>query len=81
MTVSDLQKRLKEAGPSDLAEINRKSLQMTRRMESEPLPINFYSELIKEKVLKHQVLLLTGETGSGKSTQLPQILHELMQDK
>ncbi|KAK8827845.1 hypothetical protein WA577_007392, partial [Blastocystis sp. JDR] len=38
------------------------------------LPINDYEKEIVESVKSHQVVIITGETGSGKSTQLPQIL-------
>ena len=38
------------------------------------LPINDYEKEIVESMNTHQVVIITGETGSGKSTQLPQIL-------
>eukprot|EP01031_Cornospumella_fuschlensis_P043696 gene43696-53438_t len=38
------------------------------------LPIHAYASKIVDCVKKHQVTVLVGETGSGKSTQLPQIL-------
>lgn len=37
------------------------------------LPIAHKSELIKETILHNQVTILCGETGSGKTTQLPKI--------
>jgi ATP-dependent helicase HrpA len=37
------------------------------------LPIAQKSDLIKKTILKHQVTILCGETGSGKTTQLPKI--------
>ncbi|CDR95340.1 helicase associated domain containing protein, putative [Babesia bigemina] len=40
------------------------------------LPIWFHKDEILSKLRSSQVLLLTGETGSGKSTFLPKILHE-----
>jgi len=39
----------------------------------EDLPIAQKSELIKETIRHHQVTILCGETGSGKTTQLPKI--------
>eukprot|EP00518_Triparma_eleuthera_P017441 CAMPEP_0197570358 /NCGR_PEP_ID=MMETSP1320-20131121/40561_1 /TAXON_ID=91990 /ORGANISM="Bolidomonas sp., Strain RCC2347" /LENGTH=72 /DNA_ID=CAMNT_0043132785 /DNA_START=18 /DNA_END=232 /DNA_ORIENTATION=- len=35
---------------------------------------------IVEKIKKHNVLILCGETGSGKSTQLPQFIYESIND-
>ena len=37
------------------------------------LPIAQKKTLIKETILQHQVTILCGETGSGKTTQLPKI--------
>ena len=34
-----------------------------------------------EEVQKHQSVVLVGETGSGKTTQIPQFLHEARFDK
>lgn len=38
------------------------------------LPIYQYKEKILEAVLESPFLVVTGDTGSGKSTQLPQYL-------
>ena len=43
--------------------------------EDNILPVNEYESQIIESVKSHQVVILTGETGSGKSTQIPQILY------
>eukprot|EP01102_Stenamoeba_stenopodia_P002144 TRINITY_DN11908_c0_g2_i1.p1 TRINITY_DN11908_c0_g2~~TRINITY_DN11908_c0_g2_i1.p1 ORF type:complete len:874 (+),score=238.87 TRINITY_DN11908_c0_g2_i1:78-2624(+) len=48
------------------------SLQETRKA----LPIYPYREQLLEAVRDHQVLVIVGETGSGKTTQIPQYLHE-----
>lgn len=40
------------------------------------LPIAAFREQIKEAVRSNQVTIVVGETGSGKSTQMPQILLE-----
>lgn len=42
--------------------------------EKELLPILEYEEQIIENIKNNQVVIITGETGSGKSTQIPQIL-------
>ncbi|CAM9427278.1 unnamed protein product, partial [Ectocarpus fasciculatus] len=41
------------------------------------LPVFKYREEFLEAVRDHQVLVVVGETGSGKTTQLPQYLHEV----
>lgn len=41
------------------------------------LPINDKKTLIAETLTNHQVLILEGETGSGKTTQIPKICLEL----
>ncbi|RPD62418.1 P-loop containing nucleoside triphosphate hydrolase protein [Lentinus tigrinus ALCF2SS1-6] len=40
------------------------------------LPIYQYREQLLEAIKEHQVLIVVAETGSGKTTQLPQYLHE-----
>ncbi|MBM3351619.1 MAG: ATP-dependent RNA helicase HrpA [Betaproteobacteria bacterium] len=41
------------------------------------LPVSSKKDEIKEAILKHQVVIVCGETGSGKTTQLPKICLEL----
>ncbi len=43
----------------------------------ESLPITARRDEISELIRKHQVVILAGETGSGKTTQLPKICLEL----
>ncbi|KAK9066578.1 hypothetical protein SSX86_013901 [Deinandra increscens subsp. villosa] len=40
------------------------------------LPVFPYRESLLKAVEDHQVLVIVGETGSGKTTQIPQYLHE-----
>ena len=40
------------------------------------MPIYQYREQLLEAIKEHQVLIVVAETGSGKTTQLPQYLHE-----
>ncbi|KAJ3703886.1 hypothetical protein LUZ61_007591 [Rhynchospora tenuis] len=40
------------------------------------LPIYSYREKLLQAVKEHQVVIIVGETGSGKTTQIPQFLHE-----
>ncbi|KAJ9301499.1 hypothetical protein DTO271G3_1634 [Paecilomyces variotii] len=56
----------------DAAEKKAASIEETRKS----LPIYQYREQILQAVADHQVLIIVGETGSGKTTQLPQYLHE-----
>lgn len=44
--------------------------------ERKTLPIYPYREQLLEAIRDHQVLVIVGETGSGKTTQIPQYLHE-----
>ena len=43
--------------------------------EDEILPIVQYEEEILRNIRGNQVVIITGETGSGKSTQIPQMLY------
>jgi len=54
------------------AEAKAKSIEETRKS----LPMFQYRDQIIEAVSQYQVLIIVGETGSGKTTQLPQYLHE-----
>ncbi|KAK5260788.1 hypothetical protein LTR40_003494 [Exophiala xenobiotica] len=54
------------------AEAKAKSIEETRKS----LPIYQFRDEIIQAVRDHQVLIIVGETGSGKTTQLPQYLHE-----
>ncbi|KII90549.1 hypothetical protein PLICRDRAFT_537126 [Plicaturopsis crispa FD-325 SS-3] len=56
----------------DEAEKRAKTMDETRKS----LPIYTYREQLLEAVKEHQVLIVSAETGSGKTTQLPQYLHE-----
>jgi pre-mRNA-splicing factor ATP-dependent RNA helicase DHX16 len=44
--------------------------------ERKALPIYPYRDELLKAVHDHQVLVIVGETGSGKTTQIPQYLHE-----
>ncbi|GAB1520578.1 hypothetical protein RhiTH_003657 [Rhizoctonia solani] len=54
------------------AEKKAQSIEQTRKS----LPIYAYREQLLEAIETHQVLIVVAETGSGKTTQLPQYLHE-----
>ncbi|WP_437186618.1 ATP-dependent RNA helicase HrpA [Planctomicrobium sp. SH668] len=64
-------------------DLDRSHQRYLRRAESIPklkyddqLPISARKQEIIDAVQKHQVIVVCGETGSGKSTQLPKILLE-----
>ncbi len=63
------EKREKEVDPADLA---KKTMQEVRRS----LPIFAYRDQLLEAINDNQVLVIEGETGSGKTTQLTQYLYE-----
>lgn len=46
------------------------------RFNKDRLPIEAYKEQIKEVLINNKVFVLIGETGSGKTTQLPQYIYE-----
>ncbi|KIJ54838.1 hypothetical protein M422DRAFT_775059 [Sphaerobolus stellatus SS14] len=54
------------------AEARAKTMDETRKS----LPIYAYRDQLLEAIKEHQVLIIVAETGSGKTTQLPQYLHE-----
>jgi len=54
-----------------------KTIEETRKS----LPVFLYRDQLIEAVKKYPVLIVVGETGSGKTTQLPQYLYEAGFDK
>ncbi|CAI4215280.1 unnamed protein product [Parascedosporium putredinis] len=60
------------AAQIDAAEQKAMSIQETRKS----LPIYHYRDDFLAAMEQHQILVIVGETGSGKTTQLPQYLHE-----
>jgi pre-mRNA-splicing factor ATP-dependent RNA helicase DHX16 len=52
------------------------SIAMTIEQVRQSLPIYEFREELLEAIAEHQVLVVVAETGSGKTTQLPQYLHE-----
>jgi pre-mRNA-splicing factor ATP-dependent RNA helicase DHX16 len=64
------QRALKER--IDAAERAQKTIQEVRKS----LPTYQYRQQFLDAIKEYQVLILVGETGSGKTTQIPQYLHE-----
>lgn len=59
---------------------NESELAFAQRLQSCPkpqidenLPVGSHAEQIVELITKHQIIIIAGETGSGKTTQLPKI--------
>ncbi|ODQ66958.1 ATP-dependent RNA helicase DHX8 [Nadsonia fulvescens var. elongata DSM 6958] len=70
-----------ESITQEQAEFNQKIAQVEAKIESlddtrKSLPVFKYRDSFLDAVKEHQVLIVVGETGSGKTTQLPQYLHE-----
>ena len=63
------------AGPDRLE--RRRALVPARIQYPEELPVTQARERILEALAAHQVLILAGDTGSGKTTQLPKLCLEL----
>ncbi|KAG9088634.1 Cyclin-dependent kinase catalytic subunit, partial [Ceratobasidium sp. 392] len=59
---------------AQIEEAERKAQTIDQTRKS--LPIYTYREQLLESIEAHQVLIVVAETGSGKTTQLPQYLHE-----
>lgn len=62
-----------EPGSSSRPTLKRRSSVTESRME---LPILAEEQNIVEAILMHPVVVICGETGSGKTTQVPQMLYE-----
>ncbi|CAM3583768.1 ATP-dependent RNA helicase HrpA [Pseudomonas reidholzensis] len=81
----ELRKRPDEAKLAQWVEkVQASFAKVTARQQSVPsiryddnLPIAAKREEIKKAIAEHQVLVIAGETGSGKTTQLPKICLEL----
>ncbi|MFF3326015.1 ATP-dependent RNA helicase HrpA [Streptomyces sp. NPDC002889] len=66
------------------AEADRSAARVARRLERVPevsypeqLPVSQRKDHILEAIRDHQVVIVAGETGSGKTTQIPKICLEL----
>ena len=55
-----------------LSAFDRERLQIKQARES--LPVYTYRDKLLEMVRDNQILIIVGETGSGKTTQIPQFL-------
>jgi len=58
---------------ASVAERERRAANLPAAKVDETLPIGAEAERIVELIRGHQVVVIAGETGSGKTTQLPKI--------
>ncbi len=58
---------------ASIAERERRAANLPRATVDDSLPIAAEAERIVELIRKHQVVVIAGETGSGKTTQLPKL--------
>lgn len=65
---------MKKLSPEVIA---KRLAHLPRPMYAEDLPVNTRREEIKRAIENHQVVIICGETGSGKTTQIPKICLEL----
>ncbi|SHL34167.1 ATP-dependent helicase HrpA [Halomonas cupida] len=88
--LSGLQRRVREGKPSDrgLGEVEKQVQRSQRLLEArraqrvtleypEALPVAARRDDILAALAEHQVVVVAGETGSGKTTQLPKLCIEL----
>ncbi|KAJ1262717.1 hypothetical protein BS78_09G131500 [Paspalum vaginatum] len=52
------------------------TLQKELQDERKTLPVYKFKEELLKAIAEHQIIVVVGETGSGKTTQIPQYLHE-----
>ena len=73
-------KHLQESGKEPSRGVKRKITEVKRPAEVEEarllLPIVAEEQPIMEAILLNSVVIICGETGSGKTTQVPQFLYE-----
>ncbi|KAF3438116.1 hypothetical protein FNV43_RR20872 [Rhamnella rubrinervis] len=65
-----------EQAMESLEKSKAKSASEKLQEERKTLPIYAYHDELLKAIKEHQVIVIVGETGSGKTTQIPQYLHE-----
>lgn len=73
-TSSSSEEEEEEEEAPKLSEHQKKKMTIAEVRRS--LPVYPFREALLDAIAEHQVLIIEGETGSGKSTQLPQYLHD-----
>lgn len=72
-TSPEQQQQLTQALAASAARVQQRSLQLPSFTLDAALPVAARAEEISAAIRDHQVLVLAGETGSGKTTQLPKL--------
>jgi len=65
--------RLREQVAKSVSEAERRRAGLPTPAFDDTLPISARRDEIRDAIRNHQVVVVCGETGSGKSTQLPKI--------
>lgn len=60
----------------EMRELEHRTHRERIKHDRESLPIFSYRDELLQAVEDNQILVIVGETGSGKTTQVPQYLHE-----
>lgn len=74
-SINELEAKKAACLESEISQIERKVEIECRRFEN-PLPIYAKRQFILDEVFGNQVVIIIGETGSGKSTQMVQYLYD-----
>ncbi|KAM6986130.1 LOW QUALITY PROTEIN: ATP-dependent RNA helicase DHX29 [Aplochiton taeniatus] len=74
--VNNKEKRAAEAARGLLLNLKNSPLARKLQAEREQLPVFQHRQRVMEALQRHRVVVIAGETGSGKSTQIPQFLLE-----
>lgn len=74
LTMDEDKKKDKTDKKPSISEHRKKRMDLKETKES--LPVFPFRDDLIAAVREHQVLIIEGETGSGKTTQVPQYLHE-----
>ncbi len=77
LDISNAKKQLKSAITQSKLHVQNRKSSMPPIIYNDDLPISLRREEISNAIQKNQVIILCGETGSGKTTQLPKICLDL----
>jgi ATP-dependent helicase HrpA len=76
--IEKLRRRFEDQRDQSLAVLDRRQQMRPSRIEyPADLPVAAKAEDIKQAIAQHQVVIVAGETGSGKTTQIPKMCLDL----